>query len=134
MFCTNCGKEIPNESQYCKFCGEKVNSKNIQEDKKELNINKTVKVTFERKKSFIGCAVPMRIYVDGNMIAVLKNGAAQQIDIPSGKHKVIVEMWSAVSENEVEFSSEFSKTHVLVGIKMGFITNKTEILSIKNEK
>ena len=132
MFCTSCGKEIPNGSKFCTHCGNEV--KKLQENEVQTTSSKVVKVTFERKKSFLGCAVPMRVLVDGNIVAVLKNGASQQVDVPSGKHKVIVEVWSAVSETEVDFSSEYSSMHVLVGLKMGLITNKTKILSIRSEK
>lgn len=136
MFCTNCGKEIPDESKFCKFCGTKTKEKKIQTQENKLNVadSKLIKVTFQRKKSFVGCAVSMKIHVDGKVVAVLKNGAAQQVEIPSGKHKVIVEVWSAVSETEVEFSPEYSNVYVLVGLKMGLITNKTKIISIRNEK
>lgn len=134
MFCTNCGKEIPNESQFCAFCGNKIKGKESQENKIQTSNNDLVKVTFHRKKRFTGCAVSMKVHVDGKVVAVLSNGATQQVQIPSGKHKVIVEMWSAISETEVEFLPGYSNIYVEVGLKMGLLTNKTKILSIRNEE
>ena len=30
MFCTNCGKEIPNSSQFCEYCGNHVEKINLK--------------------------------------------------------------------------------------------------------
>ena len=47
MFCTNCGKEIPNDSKFCEYCGEKINIEKKNGDivkycpfcKKEISID-----------------------------------------------------------------------------------------------
>jgi len=47
MFCTNCGKEIPNDSKFCEYCGEKIYIEKKNDDiakycpfcKKEISIN-----------------------------------------------------------------------------------------------
>ena len=31
MFCTNCGKQIPNDSAFCEFCGTKIDNEEISE-------------------------------------------------------------------------------------------------------
>lgn len=134
MFCTNCGKEIPNESQFCTFCGNKVKGKEAQDNKTQTTNNSLVNVTFHRKKRFTGCAVSMKIHVDNTVVAVLGNGDTKQVQVPSGKHKVVIEMWSAISETEVEFLPGYSNIYVEVGLKMGLLTNKTKILSIRNEE
>ena len=134
MFCTNCGKEVPDGSEFCEFCGTKMKQKE-EITKNDVSIeysNTPVNVTFQRKKSFIGCAVSMKIHVDGVVVAQLSNGAAQQVQVPSGKHEIIVEMWSAVNKFELEFSPEHKNVIVEVGLKMGLITNKTRILSVRN--
>lgn len=145
MFCTNCGKEIPNESQFCKYCGNKIrkNEKSEQIEKIEKteiiteNTNlteKTVKVTFHRLKKFTGCLVPMYIYVDKKLVATLKNDEKVETNVTCGKHRIIIEMWSAVSEREVEFPKDYTNVYIDVKLKMGLITNKAEISSIRNEK
>ena len=126
MFCTNCGKEIPYSSSFCTYCGSKV----ARKPKPQKNI----KVTFKRPKKVVGCAVSMKVYIDGKVVAVLKNGSTAEVDVACGKHKVIVEMWSAISQREVEFSEEYTKMYIGVGIKIGFWANKAEIISIKTEK
>lgn len=132
MFCTSCGKEIPNTSKFCVHCGAKV--KESTETKVGTSEKSAVNVIFQRRKRVVGCAVPMKIHIDGKVVAVLANGEAKQVIVPSGKHEVIVDMWSAISKTEVDFSAEYSNIYVEVGIKMGLITNKAEILSIRNEK
>lgn len=79
MFCRNCGKEIPDESQFCKHCGNKV--KNVEEtNNMEVvnNSNKQIKATFHRQKKFTGCLVPMRVYIDGQLIASLDNNGVYE--------------------------------------------------------
>ena len=35
MFCPKCGKKIDDEGKFCSNCGFKVETKNIEEEKKE---------------------------------------------------------------------------------------------------
>lgn len=126
MFCTNCGKEISDASEFCTFCGSAVTKKPAEQ--------KSIQVTFNRLKKIVGCAVPMRVYIDGVQVVSLSNGASGQVNVTSGKHKVVVEMWSAISEREVDFSAEYSKMYIDIAIKMGFWVSKAEIVAIRNEK
>lgn len=144
MFCTHCGKEIPDESQFCKYCGNKISKNEETEqiekaEKTEIAENtniteKTVKVTFHRLKKFTGCLVPMYIYIDKKLVATLKNNETVETNVTCGKHKIIIEMWSAVSEKEVDFPEDYKNVYIDVKLKMGLITNKAEIASIRNEK
>ncbi len=135
MFCTNCGKEIPEESQFCKYCGNNIKQNGQIEKAESTNITeKTVKVTFHRLKKFTGCLVPMYIYVDKQLVATLKNNEIYETNVTCGKHKIIIEMWSAVSEREVDFPEDYTNVYIDVKLKMGLITNKAEIASIRNEK
>lgn len=140
MFCTNCGKEIPDISNFCTYCGSKVKKTeeniNVQEtqEKNIENTQKTIKVIFHRMKKFIGCAVPISIYIDKKIVGSLDNDGTLEVDVPYGTHNIILEMWSGVNEQQLTFSEEYSKVYLDVKIKMGAITNKPEIISIKNEK
>ena len=143
MFCTNCGKEIPNTSNFCKYCGNKVKkveneNTSIQEqqpkDLQQPQTTKTVKAIFHRMKRFTGCAVPMDVYIDKKLVGSLNNDGTFEIDVPCGTHSVILEMWSCVNEQQITFSEEYSKVYLDIKIKMGVWTNKPEIISIRNEK
>lgn len=139
MFCTNCGKEIPNTSNFCRYCGNKVkkienNMQNQQQNLEQPQPQKTVKAIFHRMKRFTGCAVPMDIYIDKKLVGSLNNNGTFEIDVPCGTHSIILEMWSCVNEQQITFSEEYSKVYLDIKIKLGAITNKPEIVSIRNEK
>lgn len=43
MFCTKCGKEIPDGSQFCKFCGNKTLTKDaITSTRNQTNVSERV--------------------------------------------------------------------------------------------
>lgn len=134
MICHNCRKEILDDSKFCTFCGEKLINVELQEDENKTQQQKTVKVEFHRLKKFVGCLVPMYIYVDKKLVATLKNDETKEMDITCGNHSVVVDMWSASSETKVEFSDEYTKMYIDIGIKTGLITNKAKIFEIRNEK
>jgi hypothetical protein len=129
MFCANCGKEIPNISNFCKHCGNKV-----RKVENEIQTPKTVKVIFHRTKRFLACAVPLDVHVDNKLVGSLNNNGTFEMDIPCGTHEIILEMWSCVNKQQVTFSEEYSKVYLDIKIKMGLLTNKPEIISIRNEK
>lgn len=137
MFCTNCGKEIPDISNFCTYCGSKVKKSEVNikiEDEQEKSNEKTIKVVFHRLKKFIGCAVPITVYIDKKVVGSLDNDGILEVDVPYGTHNIILEMWSGVNEQQFTFSEEYSKVYLDVKIKMGAITNKPEVISIRNEK
>ena len=141
MFCTNCGKEIPNISNFCEYCGnevKKVENSSIQyqqlENLQQVQTQKTVKVIFHRTKRLLACAVPLDIYVDKKIVGSLNNNGTFEMDIPCGTHSIILEMWSCVNEQQITFSEEYSKVYLDIKIKMGVWMNKPEIISIRNEK
>ena len=135
MFCINCGKEILNTSNFCKYCGNKVKKiENENTSIQEQQPQKTVKAVFHRMGGFVGCAVPLKIYVDKKIVGSLNNNGTFEIDIPCGVHSIIMEMWSCVNEQQITFLEEYSKVYLDIKIKIGAITNKPEIVSIRNEK
>lgn len=58
MFCTNCGKEVPNDSDFCMSCGKEIQKAN----------NKMGKIIFHRIGRFIGCLIDIMVYVDGKIV------------------------------------------------------------------
>ena len=48
MFCINCGKEIPNESMFCPFCGHNIKATEMIE-KEENSIMSEDRVREEKK-------------------------------------------------------------------------------------
>lgn len=134
MICSKCGKEIPNESAFCTYCGSKVEGATVTEQNTQSATNKIVKVIFQRKKKIMGCAISMKVNIDGNVVAVLKNGEAKEVDVPAGKHKVILETVGEVTPKEMDFSAEYSKIYIELVMKMGLVTGRADISSIRCEK
>ncbi len=125
MYCPKCGNPNTEESEFCAYCGESMNASNSK--------GGTVKVVFVRQKNFVGSLVPMYIHLDKNKVATLKNGESYEMEIPCGVHSVIVDMWSATSETQINFTSNYGKIEIMVGIQMGMVTNKANILYIRDE-
>ena len=149
MFCTNCGKEVSNESKFCKYCGAQLKRKDVNVANNTVNTQneatatvantiasngKTVKVVFARRKRMMGWAIPIRIFIDGQKVAHLANGASQEVDVPCGVHKVIFDTVGEVYEKEIDFSAEYSKIYVNLVLRMGLVTGIATIESIVNEK
>lgn len=138
MFCKNCGKEMPETSKFCASCGTKVdakqNSNGLVNEGSQTEANlKTVKVIISRTKRLMGCAVPMKIIIDGNQIASLKNGANVEIDLPVGEHKLLIDTVGEVTDRVLNLTQDLNKVRISLIMKMGLVTGKAAIESIENE-
>ncbi|MBQ3409020.1 MAG: zinc-ribbon domain-containing protein [Clostridia bacterium] len=132
MFCGNCGKEITENTVFCPNCGHRIEKDNRNDV--EANKDKLVKLIVHRKKSLYGAAVSTKVHVDGNLAASLKSDGTAEINVTPGNHEVIFDMWSATEKTNIEIPSDCTAVYVEIGLKMGLITNKIRILSIRNEK
>jgi hypothetical protein len=108
-----CGKEIPEESNYCLYCG-------VLQPGKDLAIVKTGKgqslIEMNCKKEFGWGWYKIKICVDGDQIMTIKNGASVSFEIDNGKHIIYCESsWCKRSEpieiiansNYIKFSVAF---------------------------
>lgn len=132
MFCTNCGKEVINNAKFCSFCGKPTSGN--ETIKPAGASTKTIKAVFHRLERFTGSAVSVKIYIDKQLVGSIGNNQTIEVDVPCGKHKVITEMWSGICEKEIDFSEEYSKVLIDIYIRIGLITNKPDIVSVKYEK
>lgn len=128
MFCKNCGKEMADGVAFCPSCGQAV-AQSVS-----TNNSGTVKLVVHRKKSFFGCAVGTKIHIDGQLAATIKSDGVATFDLVPGTHEVIFDMWSANEKTNIELPADCSAVYVEIGLKMGLITNKIKVLSIRNEK
>lgn len=123
MFCSKCGNRL-NENNICMNCG---NNANI------LNNSNCVNVVFIRKKSIYGCAVAIKIFVDGILIGKVKNNSSLSIMLPIGIHNVKFDVWSGCTDYNITISQGCRTVYLEFGIKMGLLTNELEILSCRYE-
>ena len=128
MFCKNCGKEIADGIAFCPNCGQ-----GVQAEVANTN-NGTVKLVLHRKKSFFGCAVSTKIHIDGQTVASIKSDGTAEFDLLPGTHEIVLDMWSATERTNIELPADCKAVYAEIGLKMGLITNKIKILSIRNEK
>ena len=75
MYCSKCGKEIPEDSQFCRYCGNTTNN-NISNNSSETNSNKSINL----KNICIGVIILFFIiigiqtyYINNNKNNVIKN-------------------------------------------------------------
>lgn len=122
MFCTKCGKEIPNDSIFCTSCGNSIKN------------NKMGKITFHRLGRFAGCAVGISINIDGKKVGSVANDGTLIVDVPIGTHKVVFDLWSGISQEEIEVTEDCPNVFVDIRLKMGLITNTIEIVNIRRER
>lgn len=122
MFCTKCGKEIPNDSKFCTNCGN------------SIKIKQKGKITFHRIEKYVACLVGISVNIDGKIAGSVANGGTLTVDVPIGNHKVIFDLWSGVSQTDIEVTEEFPNVFVDIKIKTGLITNKIEVVNIRKER
>lgn len=64
MFCNKCGKEIPNESEFCPYCGNKLNEKSSKRDHKtNKNNRESIKEEIESHKLLVSTVIILILFV-----------------------------------------------------------------------
>lgn len=72
MYCSKCGKEIPNNSQFCQHCGNRLEI-DIQQENQEIEI-KQGKVIIHSYTGFYIVNPPVKIYIGDTLITKLDKG------------------------------------------------------------
>lgn len=124
MFCTNCGKEVQNDSNFCTSCG-----KEIQKSNKKMG-----KIVFRRIGRFVGCLINIDVFIDGKIAGSISNKGTLEIPVTIGEHKILFDLWSGINADTVNVTEEYPNVYVDVKLKMGFITNKPKIVNIRAER
>lgn len=121
MFCNKCGAEIDLNSNFCNKCGQSLE-----------NYPKKGKITFVRQGQYYGCLVPIKVFMDGQLVVTMNNGTEATIETTIGKHQINFNLWSGKGADEIEVTAEHPHIKVTYKVGMGAITAKPKIVKIEN--
>ena len=122
MFCENCGNKIGKNDSFCTECGTKVN--------KEIS-TKTVKIKVIREKRTMGFAIPFPVYIDGEKVATLSNGASVEVDSTLGHHLVELVCADGNVKQEIDLTKEHESVEIKFRTCMGLIAASAKITSVE---
>jgi hypothetical protein len=112
MFCIKCGKEIPDESNYCLYCGILLPGKNISslikigEGKTLIVVNCNFVKNWKKYK--------INIFVDGNLEKTVNNGGNISFEIENGKHIVFCEAPGCQRSDAIEIIANSNEIYFSV--------------------
>ena len=116
MFCKSCGRVIPDDSNFCSYCGISLSGiKTNEMIRKGMSL-----ITVNSEKRFGWWKYKIRIFVDGNFIKDVINGGSVSFETENGKHIIFCEAkWCNRSDpieintdsNEIHFSATFPETY-----------------------
>jgi hypothetical protein len=118
MFCIKCGKEIPDESNFCLYCGILIPGKSINNLIKK-NEGKTL-VVVNCNKEFGWGLYKVKIFIDGNFIKDVKNGNSVSFEIENGKHIVFCEAKNCRSSEAIEIIANSNEISFSVAFPPAF--------------
>lgn len=85
MYCKQCGKEIADDSVFCRYCGER-----FQESHEGKN--QVGSITFYREKAASAALASAKISIDGKPYCELKNNERYTATLPHGTHTVDIKI------------------------------------------
>jgi len=125
MYCIKCGKNIPDESIYCMFCGILLNNKT---DLIIINNEKKTLIVVEGKKSGWG-KYKIKIFVDNNNIKEIKSNNSTSFEIINGRHIIYCETSFSVSSIPIEIVAKSNEIHFSVTLNLNY-----ELIMIKTKE
>ena len=122
MFCNKCGEEIDSTAKFCNKCGATI----------EGGTTGTANIIFRREGGLTAALVPVKVFLDNNLVGSLGVGEEMTTTTTTGKHRVDFNVMGGNGGGEVEITSEHPNVKVLFKVGMGMITAKPKIISIQN--
>ena len=84
MFCSKCGKQIPDGAAFCNSCGA---SQGGTSSPQASSSNTTMRTVTIKREGIFGTE-PMRVFVDDGEYAILRLGETKSFQIPGGMHRL----------------------------------------------
>lgn len=120
MYCSNCGEKLEGSVKFCSNCGNTINTDGT--------------ITFERKNQFYGVLVPIKVFLDGNLVATLNANSNKVVPVSFGTHKIAFNLWSGNNQYDITVTKDEPNIKVLFKLSVGLVTSKPKILSIESIK
>ena len=92
--------------------------------------NVTRTVTVNRKKSFVGCAVPFAVYIGGQQVALLKNGQSATLEVTGESFVLRAGSTNGMVVGEIVVPAGEQNLTYEVVMKTGFVTNTLEFTQV----
>ncbi len=121
MFCNKCGAQIDESAKFCNKCGNKLEG-----------YIKKASITFRRDGQYYGCLVPVKVFLDNNVVTSLGVGNEFKVETTVGKHRVDFNVMGGNGGQEIEITEEHPNIKVVFKLGAGMITAKPKIISIQN--
>lgn len=119
MFCNKCGKELADDTKFCTNCGFEIKS--------DIGT-----IVFAREKQFYGSLVPIKVFMDGVLVASLSSGKEESVPAKIGNHKIAFDLWSGNGQYDVNVPENNPNIKVTFKLASGIVTSKPKIVSITN--
>jgi len=111
MFCLKCGNELPEGSMFCSKCGTALG--NVSGG--HVAYGKS-KVILTRQKKYVAMAVKIKVFIDGEFVAELKNGDEKQVFVNSGKRALYCEAFGYGKSQSVDFECRANEISFSISI------------------
>lgn len=122
MFCNKCGAEVDAGAKFCNKCGATI----------EGGATNTASIVFRREGGLAAALVPVKVFLDNNLVGSLGVGEEMTVTSAVGKHRVDFNVMGGNGGGDVEIVSEHPNVKVIFKVSMGMITAKPKIVSIQN--
>lgn len=108
MKCEKCGNNITEGEKFCAGCGAKT-------EYADLTYGSLI---ITRKKSIYGCAIPFKIFIDGNLKGRISNGETINLEIPYGTHKISFNKANSKQNRIITISDDKKNIKITVKVNM----------------
>lgn len=97
----------------------------VDEAKKDAPLQVELReVTFARKKSFVGCAIALVVYVDGVEVCRLKNGESRKVSVPTTAFELGAALSNGLSVEKQNILDGNTASTFTFQLKMGMTAAK----------
>lgn len=149
MNCSNCGTFNNQGSMYCRSCGSVLNNQQVNNvmPNNGMNMNSNMipnmntnvmpnmgvnnqfsgSISINRPKSFVGCAINFKIYIDGTLVGTLKNGGSFQAPVSYGNHTLFITGGISDLTQNILISDNCRNLVFNCSMEMGLIRGKIKL-------